>query len=104
MWHVIKAALLLAPRIIYSYFAWMISYAKAKNRDKIPVQKRYKKTRKLIHKVNKALKLDIENFSKEILEYPDFVNDNNLIIVCPTCHKEIHLKDNPELSQYLQKY
>lgn len=45
-----------------------------------------------------------ENFSKEILEYPDFINDNNLIIVCPTCHKEIHLKDNPELSQYLQEY
>lgn len=32
------------------------------------------------------------------------LNDNNLIIVCPTCHKEIHLKDNPELSQYLQEY
>ena len=65
MWHVIKAALLLAPRIICSYFAWMISYAKSKNRDKISPQKRYKKSRKLIHKVNKALKLDVRVEGKE---------------------------------------
>ena len=65
MWHIIRAVLLSAPRIICSYFAWMISYAKAKNRDKIPVQKRYKKTRKLIHKVNKGLKLEVRVEGKE---------------------------------------
>lgn len=44
---------------------------------------------------------NIENFSKELLEYPPFMDTDNLIVVCPTCHKEIHLKDNPDLSQYL---
>ena len=56
MWHVIKAALLMAPRIIFSYFAWMISYSK-KNSN-VPVEKRYKKVRKLITKANHALKFD----------------------------------------------
>ena len=44
---------------------------------------------------------NINNFSKELLIYEPFVDKNNLIIVCPTCHKEIHSKDNPKLSQYL---
>ena len=65
MWHIIKAALLVAPRIIYSYFAWMISYSKAKNKDKFPVQNRYKKVSKLIRKANKALKLDVVIEGKE---------------------------------------
>lgn len=46
---------------------------------------------------------NLETFSEELIQYPDFVDMNNLIIVCPTCHKEIHLKDNPELSKYLHE-
>lgn len=65
MWHVIKAALLMAPRIIWSYFAWMISYSKVKNRDKFPAKTRYKKIRKLITKVNRALKMDVVIEGKE---------------------------------------
>ena len=61
----------MAPRIIWSYFAWMLSYSKNKNRDKIPVQKRYKKVHKLVHKANRALKLDVmvegrENIPSEV--------------------------------------
>lgn len=44
---------------------------------------------------------NIDQFSKELQAYKPFMNIDNLIIVCPTCHKKIHLKDNPELSQYL---
>lgn len=44
-----------------------------------------------------------ESFSEELLKYPDFINKKNLIVLCPTCHREIHLKDNSELSQYLQQ-
>ena len=44
---------------------------------------------------------NLETFSKELLEYKPFIDLNNLLVVCPTCHKEIHLKENPELSQYL---
>lgn len=44
---------------------------------------------------------NIETFSAELQNYEPFMDINNLIIVCPNCHKKIHLKDNPELSQYL---
>ena len=44
---------------------------------------------------------NIDTFSQELLQYQPFMDKTNLIKVCPTCHKEIHLKDNPELSQYL---
>ena len=47
----------MAPRIIISYFSWMIRYSKEKNRDKIPVEKRYKKVHKIITKANHALRM-----------------------------------------------
>lgn len=63
MWHIIRAVLLLAPRIIASYFKWMLSYSK-KN-TKTPIEKRYKKARNLILVVNKRLKLDVLVEGKE---------------------------------------
>lgn len=44
---------------------------------------------------------NLNDFSKELQQYQPFMDKSNLIIVCPTCHKKIHLKANPELSQYL---
>ena len=32
--------------------------------------------------------------------YDDFINEENLIVVCKKCHKEIHYKDNPDLIQF----
>lgn len=69
MWHVIKAALLLAPRIIFSYFAWMLPYSR--RRDKYPVKKRYQKARRIITKACRALKCDVlvegkENIPQEV--------------------------------------
>ena len=43
---------------------------------------------------------NIETFSEEILQYPDFTDKTNLIVVCPECHKKIHYSDNPELNPY----
>lgn len=43
---------------------------------------------------------NIENFYHEILNYDDFTNKNNLIVVCESCHRKIHYTDNPELSPY----
>ena len=57
MWHIIRAALLIAPTLIYDYFAWILKYSK--HPEKYPITKRYDKTRKLIRKVNKLLKLDV---------------------------------------------
>ena len=63
MWHILRTVLLSAPRIIASYFAWMLSYSR-KN-TKTPIEKRYKKARKLILKVNHNLKLDVLVEGKE---------------------------------------
>lgn len=63
MWHILRTVLLSAPRIIASYFAWMLSYSR-KN-TKAPIEKRYKKARKLILKVNHNLKLDVLVEGKE---------------------------------------
>lgn len=50
--------------------------------------------------INTAYSGDIEQLSHELLQYPDFMNKNNLIVVCVNCHKKIHYTDNPELSPY----
>lgn len=42
-----------------------------------------------------------DTFSSQLQNYYPFMDINNLIIVCPTCHSKIHRKDNPELSHYL---
>ena len=43
---------------------------------------------------------NIKNFVHEILEYEDFIRQDNLVVVCKHCHKLIHYTDNPELSPY----
>lgn len=63
MWHILRAVLLSSFRIIWGYFSWMISYSR-KN-CKTPIEKRYKKARKLLLKVNHNLKLDVLVEGKE---------------------------------------
>lgn len=63
MWHILRAVLLLFPRIIISYFAWMLSYSR-KN-CKVSIEKRYKKARKICNKTSRALKLDVLVEGKE---------------------------------------
>ena len=46
---------------------------------------------------------NIENFVHEIINYEDFTNKNNLIVVCTNCHKKIHYTDNSDLSPYRWK-
>ncbi len=57
MWHILRAVLLMAPRIIISYFTWMISYSKKKKN--IPVEKRYQKVKTITSKATYALKYDL---------------------------------------------
>ena len=59
MWHILRAVLLMAPRIIVSYFAWMLRFSNPKNRDKISVTKRYHKVHKIITKANHALRMKV---------------------------------------------
>ena len=56
MWHIIRAALLLCPSLIWDYFAWILKYSK--HPEKYPIEKRYFRTRKLIRSVNRKLRID----------------------------------------------
>ena len=69
MWQIIRAALITGFRILWSFFTWIIPYSK--KRDGISPEKRYKKVRKLITKVNRALRLKLvvegqENIPHEV--------------------------------------
>lgn len=50
--------------------------------------------------INAVYSGNIETFVEEILQYPDFTDKTNLIVICPKCHRQIHYTDNPELSPY----
>ena len=63
MWHLIKAVLLLLPRVIVSFFSWMIRYSN--HPEKTPLEVRYKKVRHLICKANKCLGVDLIVEGKE---------------------------------------
>lgn len=39
-----------------------------------------------------------ESFSEEILKYKDFIDEDNLLLLCEECHKNIHKGDNHEPS------
>lgn len=41
-----------------------------------------------------------ESFCEELMNYEDFTDTSNLIVVCHKCHFDIHYTDNPELSPY----
>lgn len=50
--------------------------------------------------IENAYSGNIETIYDELTHYPDFMDKNNLIVVCPECHKQIHYTDNPELNPY----
>lgn len=58
MWHLIRTVLLIAPTLIFDFFAWILKYSK--HPEKYPLELRYRRTRKLVMKVSKLLKLDIQ--------------------------------------------
>lgn len=43
---------------------------------------------------------NIDTFYEELLNYDEFVDETNLVVVCHNCHCDIHYTDNPELSPY----
>lgn len=44
--------------------------------------------------------ISLDEFSTELLRWPDFTDETNLVTVCVDCHKDIHYGDNPVLSPY----
>ncbi len=68
MWHILKTVLLIAPTLIFDFFAWILKYSK--HPEKYPLDIRYRRTRNLIRRINRLLKLEIkveglENCPKE---------------------------------------
>lgn len=58
MWHIIRAVLLLIPTFLFDLFGWIFKYSN--HPDKYPIELRYRKTRHLILKVCRYLKLDMK--------------------------------------------
>lgn len=43
---------------------------------------------------------NINTFYKQITQYPDFMDESNMVVLCHDCHWKIHYTDNHELSPY----
>ena len=43
---------------------------------------------------------DINNIYNEITRYKDFMNEENMVVLCHDCHTKVHYSDNHELSPY----
>lgn len=43
---------------------------------------------------------NIDNIYEQLMSYPDFIDKNNLVVLCEKCHRLVHYSDNPELSPY----
>lgn len=43
---------------------------------------------------------DINTIYDQLMSYPDFIDESNLVVLCHDCHYMVHYTDNPELSPY----
>lgn len=43
---------------------------------------------------------NIDTLYQQLMQYPDFVDENNMVVLCHDCHWKIHYTDNHELSPY----
>ncbi len=43
---------------------------------------------------------DINTIYQQLMSYPDFIDESNMVILCHKCHRFVHYSDNPELSPY----
>ena len=104
MWHLIRTILIMVPKIIWAYFAWIISYYH--KMDKIPLEKRYKKVKKIISDADKAFKVDLEVEGKEnILDQACCYVANHLSSTDPLIYFQVFDKPVAFLGKVeIQKY
>lgn len=43
---------------------------------------------------------NIENLYQQLMSYPDFVDESNMVVLCHDCHWKLHYTDNHELSPF----
>lgn len=36
----------------------------------------------------------------QLMNYPDFIDESNMVVLCEQCHRNVHYSDNPELSPF----
>ncbi len=50
--------------------------------------------------ISNAYNGDISTIYDQLMKYPDFVDDSNMVVLCDDCHHDVHYSDNRELSPY----
>ena len=43
---------------------------------------------------------NIDDIYEQLINYPDFVDESNMVVLCHDCHHDVHYSDNHELSPY----
>ena len=43
---------------------------------------------------------DQDTLYEQVVNYPDFMDEENIVILCKQCHYKVHYSDNPELSPF----
>ena len=43
---------------------------------------------------------NINNIYEQLIKYPDFMDESNLVVLCHDCHWRVHYSDDHELSPY----
>lgn len=50
--------------------------------------------------INNSYDGNVDTIYTQLTNYPDFIDETNMVVVCQDCHKRIHYSDNHELSPY----
>lgn len=43
---------------------------------------------------------NIQTIYAQLMDYSDFTDEDNMIVLCKECHHKVHYSDNPELNPY----
>ena len=43
---------------------------------------------------------NIENLYNQLTTYQDFIDEDNMVVLCHDCHRRVHYSDDHELSPY----
>ena len=50
--------------------------------------------------INDIYSGNINNVYEELMNYNDFIDESNMVVLCHNCHWKVHYSDNHELSPY----
>ena len=103
MWHLISTILKCFFKVIFSYFAWILPYNK--KIDKIPIEKRYQKSRELISFAIRQLKVETviegkENIVENACYFANHYSVTDPLILFPLMDKPISFLGKIEIEKY----